>query len=73
ISGKFDLKGVIYLPQHDLALRQQGGGSQRSNYIQMVVNRLVLRETSVLDILFDPSKTDLPVLIQPERSARLVE
>lgn len=73
ISGAFDLTGVIYLPQHDLSLRQQGGGSQKSHYIQMVVNRLVLRETSVLDIEFDPSKTDLPVLIKPERSARLVE
>lgn len=73
ISGKFDLTGVIYLPQHDLALRQQGGGSQKSHYIQMVVNRLVLRETSVLDIEFDPAKTDLPVLIKPERSARLVQ
>lgn len=73
ISGAFDLTGVIYLPQHDLSLRQQGGGSQKSHYIQMVVNRLVLRETSVLDIEFDPTKTDLPVLIKPERSARLVE
>ncbi|MEM8617115.1 MAG: hypothetical protein AAGF20_09290, partial [Pseudomonadota bacterium] len=72
ISAKFDLEGVIYLPQHDLSLRQTGGGSQSSPYIQMVVNRLVLRETAKLDILFDPDKTELPVLIKPEQSARLI-
>ena len=73
ITGNFDLEGVLYMPNFDLTLKQEAYGVHRSPYIQMVTNTLTLTGQSNLDIKFNLDETELPMVIQPERVARLVE
>ncbi len=39
----------------------------------MIVNRVAMRGDSKLNIEFEPSATSVPVVLKPERAARLVE
>lgn len=73
LKGKLDLQGLLYLPSYHLSITQGGGGTTKSPYIQMVVDRINLYGDVELNIDFDPSKTKLPVVIQPEMTARLIE
>jgi len=73
IQGKLDLQGLLYLPSYHMTIRQGGGGRTKSPYIQMVVDRINLYGNVELNIDFDPTKTELPIVIQPERTARLIE
>ena len=73
IDGKLNAEGVIYLPNFDLSLRRTGGGTTKSPYLQMVVNTLSMSGDATLDIDFNAEQTNLPIIIKPERYARLVE
>ena len=73
IQGKLDLQGLLYLPSYHMTIRQGGGGKTKSPYIQMVVDRINLYGNVELNIDFDPTKTELPIVIQPEKTARLIE
>lgn len=73
LQAKIDLQGLLYLPSYHLSIRKGGGGTTKSPCIQMVVDRVNLYGDVELNIDFDPSKTKMPVVIQPEMTARLIE
>lgn len=68
-----DLHGLLYLPSYDLTIVKDGGGKTKSPYIQMIVNRISLFGNVELNIDFDQTKTKMPVVIQPEMTARLIQ
>lgn len=72
-EGAASIIGLIYLPTQDFFLSGAGTGDQASPLLQMVVNRVAMRGESKLNIDFEPGNTSVPVVIQPEREARLVE
>lgn len=72
IRGDLDVQGVVYMPTYDIEITKDGGGSTKSPYLQIVANSLELSGRGRLDVEFDMSKTDLPLVIQPEREARLI-
>ena len=61
------------MPSFDLVMKKFGGGRTKSPYLQLVANTLSMEGDSSLFIDFDESETDLPIVIEPERYARLVE
>ena len=71
--GLASIVGLVYLPTQDFFLSDAGTGDQTSPLLQMIVNRSAMVEDSVLNIDFEPGETAVPAVIQPERSARLVE
>ncbi len=73
ITGVLNAQGVIYMPSFDLTLSKSGGGETTSPYLQLVANRLIMDGSAALKVDFDESATSLPIVIQPERYARLVE
>lgn len=73
MKTRLDLQGLIYLPSYNLTVVRDGGGDTKSPYIQMIVNRIHLFGNVELNIDFDPNKTEMPVVIQPEMIARLIE
>lgn len=73
IQGELNAQGVIYMPSFDLTLSKSGGGETTSPYLQLVAHRLIMDGSAALKVDFDESATSLPIVIQPERFARLVE
>ena len=73
IIGALNVEGVIYMPAFDLTLSKSGGGSTKSPYLQLIAHRLIMDGSASLLVDFDESATSLPIVIQPERFARLVE
>jgi Flp pilus assembly protein TadG len=73
IDGELNVEGVIYMPSYDINVRKSGGGTTKSPYLQVVANSLEISGEGSLDIDFDMSATDLPLVIAPERQARLLE
>ena len=72
-KGAAAIIGLIYLPGQDFFLSGAGTGDQASPLLQMIVNRVAMRGDSKLNIEFEPSATSVPVVLKPERAARLVE
>ena len=72
-DGTASLIGLIYLPTQDFFFSGNGTGDQSSPLLQIVVNRVALVDGSKLNIDFKPSQTTVPVIIEPERTARLVQ
>ena len=68
-----NVEGVIYMPSYDIVVKKTGGGRTRSPYLQVVANSLEVSDHGSLAIDFDMSKTDLPLVIEPRREARLVQ
>ena len=73
IRGSIDVEGVIYMPQYDIEFKQNGGGRTTSPYLQIVSNSLNIAQDGRLAIDFDMGETDLPLVIEPKREARLIE
>ena len=71
--GALSMIGLIYLPTQNFFISGSGAGDQSSPLLQIVANRISLRDTGVLSIDFNPGETDVPVAIQPARIARLIE
>ena len=71
--GALSMIGLIYLPTQNFFISGSGAGDQSSPLLQIVANRISLRDTGMLRIDFNPGKTDVPVAIQPARIARLIE
>ncbi|MBK74667.1 MAG: hypothetical protein CME85_04120, partial [Henriciella sp.] len=72
-TGKLSIVGLIYLPTQNFFISGSGAGDQSSPLLQIVANRIAIRDTGRLRIDFEPGKTDVPVAIKPARIARLVE
>ena len=70
-SAEFILEGAIYLPTQRLVLNGAGSGIKSSPYLQMVVKRYRMSGNRKLHIRFDEAEMSVPVVIEPERSARL--
>ena len=73
LKGELEAEGVFYLPSFNMNVDSNGRGTTQSPYLQLVVNRLSLSGEGTLNINFDGTKTDLPIVIKPAREARLVE
>jgi len=73
IRGDLNVEGVIYMPSYDIEVSKDGGGHTKSPYLQIVANSLQVSGQGKLAIDFDMSQTDLPLVIAPEREARLIE
>lgn len=73
VEGMLNVEGVIYMPSYDIVVKKTGGGRTRSPYLQVVANSLEVSDRGSLAIDFDMSKTDLPLVIEPRREARLVQ
>ena len=71
-NGTLDIEGLIYLPTHDFHVLGSGGGEQSSPNLQIVSRTLSLSGAGSLDIDFNEDESAVPVVIQPERTARLV-
>lgn len=71
-SGTFEAIGTVYLPRQELSISGSGAAKQTSPLLQIVANNVRMSEQGALNIVFDPTKTDVPVTIKPERSARLI-
>ncbi|MCH2456733.1 MAG: hypothetical protein MK186_01655 [Henriciella sp.] len=71
--GALSIIGLVYLPTQNFFISGSGAGDQSSPLLQIVANRISLRDTGMLRIDFNPGKTDVPVAIQPARIARLIE
>ena len=72
-KGAASIIGLVYLPSQEFFLSGEGTGDQTSPLLQMIVNRIAMVESSKMNIAFEPGQTFVPVIIQPEREARLVE
>ena len=72
IRGELKVEGVIYMPDYDIEVVQGGHGRTRSPYLQIVANSLEVANGGKLAIDFDMSQTNLPLVIEPRREARLV-
>lgn len=70
-SGKVDAIGTVYLPRQILSITGAGSADQTSPLLQIVANQVELAESGGLKIKIDTSKTDVPMRIKPERTARL--
>lgn len=73
IRGQLNVEGVIYMPGYDIEVMQGGSGRTKSPYLQIVANSLEVSNGGKLAIEFDMSQTDLPLVIEPRREARLVQ
>lgn len=73
LKGELEAEGVFYLPSFDMNVDSKGRGRTQSPYLQLVVNRLTLSGDGALNVDFDESETDLPIVIKPAREARLME
>ena len=71
-SGTINAIGTIYLPHHEFQVSGSGAGEQASPLLQIVANRIVMKENGKLNIDFDLTKTQVPAGIKPARFARLV-
>ena len=71
-SGTINAIGTIYLPHHEFQVSGSGAGEQASPLLQIVANRIVMKENGKLNINFDLTKTQVPAGIKPARFARLV-
>ena len=71
-SGTINAIGTIYLPHHEFKISGSGAGDQASPLLQIVANRVIMKEEGKLNIEFDPTQTEVPVGIKPARTARLV-
>lgn len=72
-AGAMSIIGLIYIPTQNFFISGAGAGDQSSPLLQIVANRIAMRDIGKLKIDFKPGKTDVPMVIQPERHARLVE
>ncbi|MEM8616392.1 MAG: pilus assembly protein TadG-related protein [Pseudomonadota bacterium] len=72
-SGKANLVGTVYLPKQNLQISGKGSGAQSSPLLQIVANEIHLKDEGRLAIDFNEQNTNVPAVIKPERSARLVE
>jgi len=73
IAGSLNVEGVIYTPDFDIKIHKKSSSQAASPYLQMVANTVELKGDANLQIDFDEGKTTLPIVIEPERYARLVE
>jgi len=71
-KGVVEAIGTVYLPRQTLAITGEGAGKQSSPLLQIVADNVQMSNQGELKIIFDTSKTDVPVRILPERSARLL-
>lgn len=72
-SGKASLIGTVYLPKQNFEITGSGSGDQASPLLQIVANEIRLKQKGALKIDFDETETNVPVVIKPERTARLIE
>ncbi|MEM1088254.1 MAG: hypothetical protein AAGH90_11030, partial [Pseudomonadota bacterium] len=72
-SGSAMLIGTVYLPKQNFEVTGSGSGEQESPLLQIVANELRFDQNGQLKIDFDDQKTEVPVVIKPERTARLIE
>ncbi|MEM1037494.1 MAG: Tad domain-containing protein [Pseudomonadota bacterium] len=72
-SGSAMLIGTVYLPKQNFEVTGSGTGEQESPLLQIVANELRFDQNGQLKIDFDEAKTEVPVVIKPERTARLIE
>ena len=72
-TGAMSIIGLVYLPTQNFFISGAGAGDQSSPLLQIVANRIAIRDTGELLIDFKPGNTDVPVAIQPARIARLIE
>lgn len=72
-SGSASLIGTVYLPKQNFEVTGSGSGDQTSPLLQVVANELRFDQNGQLKIDFDEDSTDVPVVIKPARTARLIE
>ncbi len=72
-KGALSIIGLIYLPTQNFFISGSGAGDQASPLLQIVANRVSIRDFGSLKIDFKPGETDVPMAIKPARFARLIE
>lgn len=72
-SGTASLIGTVYLPKQNFEISGSGSGEQASPLLQIVANEMRVLEQGALKIDFDEGKTEVPLVIKPERTARLIK
>ena len=72
-KGALSMIGLVYLPTQNFFISGAGAGDQASPLLQIVANRISIRDTGSLKIDFRPGDTDVPMAIKPARVARLIE
>ena len=71
-SGAVSMIGTIYVPRQKFAITGKGAADQASPLLQLVADKIELENMGALKIKFDPSRTDVPMTIEPERAAVLI-
>lgn len=71
-NGQIHIEGFIYLPRQKMVITGQGWGEKSSPYLQIVAHSLEISELGELAIDFNMGATSVPVVIEPERWARLL-
>lgn len=71
-NGEIEVIGTIYLPRQIFRISGWGAGQQASPLLQIVAHSIEMADGGMLKIDFDPTKTDVPAAILPERTARLI-
>lgn len=71
-NGQILIEGLIYLPTQKMQITGNGWGKKSSPYLQIVARFIEITDLGQLDIDFRPSEMSVPVVIEPERIARLV-
>ena len=71
-SGAVSMIGTIYVPRQKFAITGKGAADQASHLLQLVADKIELENMGALKIKFDPSRTDVPMTIEPERAAVLI-
>ena len=71
-SGRVEMIGTIYLPRQTFSITGEGSADQASPLLQLVANTVDMANQGALKIRFDPTRTDVPMTIQPAREARLI-
>lgn len=72
-NAGFFIEGLIYAPRRHISMAGNAKGKTRSPLLQIVADTLSLDGNAALMIDFNASESDVPLLIKPRRTARLVD
>ncbi|MEM1088417.1 MAG: hypothetical protein AAGH90_11870 [Pseudomonadota bacterium] len=72
-NGQIHIEGLIYLPNQVIEITGNGWGEKSSPYLQIIAHAIDISQLGALFIDFNPSATSVPIVIEPTRTARLIE
>lgn len=72
-NGQIEIEGLIYLPTQKIEITGNGWGKKSSPYLQVVARFIEISDLGQLAIDYRPDETSVPIVIEPESYARLVQ